>query len=206
MSKSKTSNKSEALKEGVLVVISAPSGCGKTSTIDRLLKRHPEWTRSISATTRAPRVGEKDGEDYFFMSTKDFKEMEVGGGFLETAQVFDNSYGTPKAPVMKALDEKRIMLFAIDVQGMKKIKKALDSKLPLLTIFVLPPSVKILRERLEGRKTETPEQIDKRIEMAQDEIKEAGHYEMTVLNQNLEQTVFDIETCIEKYQKKRRVN
>ncbi len=184
-------------------MISAPSGCGKTSTIDRLLKRHQDWTRSVSVTTRAPRIGEKNGEDYIFVSPKEFKLMEENSELLESAQVFDNFYGTPKNAVMEALKQGKLILLAIDVQGMKKIKKAADKNIPLLTIFVLPPSVKILRERLEGRKTETPAQIDKRIEMAQEEIKEAGHYDTTIMNQNLEQTVFDIETCIEKHLKKK---
>lgn len=189
-----------------MVVISAPSGCGKTSTIDRLLIRHPDWARSVSATTRQPRMGEKNGEDYFFVSAKEFKRMDDAGELLESAQVFDNSYGTPKARILELLKQGKLVLLAIDVQGMKKIKKAAEKALPLLTIFVLPPSVKILRERLEGRKTETAEQIDKRIEAAQEEIKEAGHYDATVMNQNLEQTVFDIESCIEKFLKKRRNN
>ena len=206
MSKSKTSNKEEKPAQlSKLIVISAPSGCGKTTIVERLLKRHPEWVRSISVTTRSPRQGEKKGEDYFFVSTTAFKEMEKKGEFLETAIVFDQQYGTPRVFVQENLKEEKNVLLAIDVQGARQIKKTIADadKNRLLTIFVLPPSVKVLRERLEGRKTESAEQISKRIEVAQEEIKEAGSYNLTVVNQNLDQTIAEIEDFIEKNKKGR---
>lgn len=186
-----------------MVILSAPSGCGKTTILGRLLKRHPDWVRSISATTRVPRPGEKNGEDYLFVSPAAFREMEEKGELLESARVFDHEYGTPKAFVLEALGRGENVLLAIDVQGTKKIKKLAAKNLPLLTIFVLPPSVKILRERLEGRKTESPAEIQRRIEVAQDEIKESAHYDFTVINQNLEQTVQEIEEIISKIEKER---
>ena len=186
------------------MILSAPSGCGKTTLADRLLKRHPEWVRSVSVTTRAARIGEKKGEDYFFVSPQAFRQMEAKGELLESANVFGHWYGTPKAFVMNHLGGGKNVLLAIDVQGTKKIKKALGKKVPILTLFVLPPSVKVLRERLEGRKTESPEEIRRRIEIAQDEIKEAGFYDHAVVNQNLEQTVLEIEGIVEKFQKERR--
>lgn len=191
------------MSRGLLIIISAPSGCGKTTVVDRLLKRHPEWVRSISATTRAPRTGEKNGEDYFFVGEAEFKKMTDDGLFLEHARVFDRNYGTPKTFVMEQLAAGKKVILAIDVQGTKKIRKALDKDVPLLTLFVLPPSVKVLRERLEGRNTELPEQIDQRIEVAQEEIKEAGSYDRTVINQNIEQTVLEIEEAIEAFEKER---
>ena len=172
----------------------------------RLLKRHPDWVRSVSTTTRLPRIGEKDGEDYFFVTPQRFEQMETKGEFLESAKIFDSVYGTPKAYVMRCLEEGKKVILAIDIQGMKKVKKALQKKVSMVTIFVLPPSVKVLRERLEGRKTETPEEIQRRIELAQDEIKAASLYDYTVVNQNLEQTVLEIEGLIEKFQKERRKN
>lgn len=187
---------------GLLVILSAPSGCGKTTIVDRLLKRHPDWMRSISMTTRAPRAGEREGVDYFFMTPKAFKAMDRKGGLLESAEVFDQSYGTPKSFVLQALAEDKKVILAIDVQGAKKVKKVLKGKASMLSLFILPPSVKILRERLEGRKTESADQIQRRIEVAQDEIKEAGSYDLTFVNQNLEQTVLEIEESIEKIQKK----
>ena len=191
-----------AVAKGSLIVISAPSGCGKTTIIERLLKRHPEWVRSISVTTRTPRQGEKDGEDYFFVNTQRFHEMEEKKELLESAKVFDRLYGTPRQFVMKQLEQGRNVLLAIDVQGTRRVKEVLDAG-SLITVFILPPSVKVLRERLEGRNTESPDEIDHRIQVAQDEIKEAGAYDFAVVNQNLEQTIVDIESFIEKKQKKR---
>ncbi len=184
-------------------MISAPSGCGKTTIVDRLLKRNPDWVRSISVTTRPPRVGEKPGEDYIFTDRTAFKKMVEDGAFLEYAQVFDQDYGTPKSFVLDCLAKGKNVILAIDVQGTKKIRKTADKNIPLLTLFVLPPSVKVLRERLEGRNTESPEQIDRRIEVAQEEIKEAGSYDHAVVNQNLEQTVLEIEEAIKSFEKER---
>ena len=202
-SKSKTSNKAGALPQGLLIILSAPSGCGKTTIVDRLIKRHPDWLRSVSVTTRVPRPGEKQEEHYFFVTSQQFQEMDTRGELLESAKVFDHWYGTPKMFVMDHLKQGRNVILAIDVQGTKKIKQTAGAGLPLLTIFVLPPSVKILRQRLEGRKTESPAEIQHRIEVAQDEIKEAGFYDGTVMNQNLDQTVSEIEGMIEKHKKKR---
>ena len=203
-SKSKTSNNSAGVKtaRSFLIVISAPSGCGKTTLVDRLLKRHPDWVRSVSVTTRPPRTGEKSGQDYFFVDSSMFKKMVQENALLEHARVFDQDYGTPKSFVMEQLKRGKKVILAIDVQGTKKIKKMADD-IPVFTIFVLPPSVKILRERLEGRNTESPEQIDKRVDVAQDEIKEAGHYDVTVINQTLDQSVLEIEQAIETFEKKR---
>jgi len=199
------SNKSPAkVAEGLLLVISAPSGCGKTTLVDRLLKRHQDWTRSISATTREARTGEKNGEDYLFVSRKQFEAMDAEGEFLESARIFESSYGTPKDYVLKQVKEGKLVLMAIDIQGMQKTRKVLPKGVTLLTLFILPPSMKVLRERLEGRKTETSEQIEQRIELAQEEIKAASLYDYTVVNQNLEQTVLEIETIVEKFQTERR--
>lgn len=189
---------------GLLVIISAPSGCGKTTIVDRLLKRHPNWVRSISMTTRQPRPGEKDGDDYYFVTPKAFKEMEGEGELLESAKVYDYFYGTPKKFVEQSLAEGKKVILAIDVQGAKKIKKVAGSKTALLSLFILPPSVKVLRERLEGRNTESPAEVQSRIEVAQDEIKEAGSYDLAFVNQNLEQTVLEIEEGIEKFQKAKK--
>lgn len=204
MSKSKTSNNPDAGSgQGLLIIISAPSGCGKTTIVDRLLKRHPDWVRSVSATTRQPRAGEKDGEDYFFVTPKSFKEMESKGELLESANVYEFCYGTPKKFVKEQLAKGRKVILAIDVQGTRKIKKVFASEGRLLTLFILPPSVKVLRERLEGRQTESPDEIQRRIETAQDEIKEAGSYDLAYVNQNLEQTILEIEEGIENFGKKK---
>ncbi len=186
-------------------MLSAPSGCGKTTIVERLLKRHPdEWVRSVSVTTRAPRAGEKDGEDYFFVDAAGFKKLAAQDALLEHARVFGQDYGTPRSFVMEQLEKGKKVILAIDVQGTRKVKKAIGQGLPILTVFVLPPSVKVLRERLEGRNTESPAQVDKRIEVAQEEIKEARFYDRTVINQNLEQSVLEIEAIIEEFEKERK--
>lgn len=200
-SKSKISNK--PLESGLLIVLSAPSGCGKTTIVERLLKRHPDWARSVSVTTRPARLGEKNGEDYFFVTPSEFQKMEESAELLESAKVFDHCYGTPKQFVMDRLNAGKKILLAIDVQGAKKVKQALAGKALMTTFFVLPPSVKILRERLEGRNTESPAEIQRRIEISQDEIKEAGSYDHAVMNQNLDKTVQQIESAIEGFQKQR---
>lgn len=199
-------NKPKEPESGVLVILSAPSGCGKTTVVDRLLKRHPDWIRSVSVTTRAPRSGEKSGEDYRFLSPDEFKKLDESGALLESAKVFDQYYGTPKAFVVEALSQGKTVILAIDVQGMRKIKKALENKTPLYTVFILPPSIKVLRERLEGRKTDAPEEIERRIAAAQEEIKDAKLYDVTVMNKNLEQTVVDVESFIAEKQKGRRIS
>ena len=132
--------------------------------------------------------------------------MQSKGELLESARIFEASYGTPKSFILNSLEQKKVMILAVDIQGMKSIQKSLDKKVRMLTIFILPPSIKVLRERLEGRKTETPEEIQRRIENAQDEIKAANFYQQTVVNQTLEQTVLEIEALIEQAQKERRKN
>jgi len=198
------SSKKTKTTAGILVVLSAPSGCGKTSIVERLLKRHPEWTRSISATTRKPRVDEKDAQDYFFLSRQDFEQNAREGKMLEHAEIYGNLYGTPREFVSEQVASGKTVIMTIDVQGTKQIMESWGKERPLLSIFVLPPSVKVLRERLTGRNTETPEEIEKRIEIAQDEIKAAKLYNHTVINQNLDQAVLEIEEIILNVSKQRR--
>jgi guanylate kinase len=198
------SNKTAGSGQGILVVLSAPSGCGKTSIIERLLKRHPDWVRSVSATTRKPRVDEKDAQDYFFYSKKDFEQKVRDGKMLEHAVIYGNLYGTPREFVEDQIGQGRIVIMTIDVQGTKQIMESWGKENSLLSIFILPPSVKVLRERLTGRKTENPGEIEKRIEIAQDEIKAAKLYDHTVINQNLDQAVLEVEEIILNALKQRR--
>jgi len=199
-------NKNTKTEQGILVVLSAPSGCGKTSIIERLLKRHQGWTRSISATTRSPRVDEKNAQDYFFLSKKDFEQQVKEGKMLEYAVIYENLYGTPRAFVTDQVEQGNTVIMTIDVQGAKQIMVSWGKERPLLSIFVLPPSIKVLRERLVGRNTETPEEIEKRIEIAQDEIKAAKLYNHTIINQNLDQAVLEVEEIILNALKQRRNN
>jgi len=198
------SNKKTEADRGILVVLSAPSGCGKTSIVERLLKRHPDWVRSISATTRKPRVDEKEAQDYFFYSKADFEKKVRDGKMLEHAVIYDNLYGTPRKFVEEQVVQGKTVIMTIDVQGTKQIMESWGRSKPMLSIFVLPPSVKVLRDRLTGRNTESLEEIEKRIEVAQDEIKAAKIYDHTVINQNLDQAVLEVEEIILNHSTQRR--
>ena len=198
------SNKKTEIKQGLLVVLSAPSGCGKTSIVERLLKRQKDWTRSISATTRPPRIGEKNGEDYFFLSREEFEKKITDGQILEHAEIYGQLYGTPKDFVAQQIAQGKVVILTIDVQGTQQVMKFWGKQNPLLSIFILPPSIKALRERLTGRNTDTPEEIEKRIGIAQEEIKAATLYDHTVINQSLDQAVLDVETIILNITKQRR--
>lgn len=198
------SSKTKKAPQGLVLIISAPSGCGKTTIVERLMKRHPDWIRSVSATTRAARPGEKSGGDYVFLSPSQFEAMKKKGEFLEYAKVHENLYGTPKDFVLSNYEKGKTVVLAIDVQGMQKVRQALGDKFPLLALFILPPSMKILRERLEGRKTEAPEVVEKRLQGAEEEIKQANLYQYTVVNQNVEQTVLEIDELINQFQKERK--
>ena len=203
VSRSKTSNKPGLKASGALVIVSAPSGGGKTTIVDRLLKRHPGWVRSISMTTRPPRMGERDGADYFFVSPERFAAAQKKGDLLESAKIFKHAYGTPKQFVLDHLKRGAHVILAIDVQGAKSVRKVLGSAVPLLSFFILPPSVKVLRERLEGRNTESKREVEERMAVAQEEIKAASFYDCTVVNRKLEETVLEIEDGIAKFQKKK---
>lgn len=195
-------NKGRNGKTGFLVVLSAPSGCGKTTIVTRLLKRHPRWIRSISVTTRPPRLGEKKGRDYEFMSVPQFQALKEKKQFLEWARVFGHYYGTRKKIVEEGIAGGGTVLLAVDIQGHRKIRHSVGRKFPLLSLFALPPSISVLRERLENRKTDSPEEVQKRIQVAQEEIKAAREYDATVINRDLDQTVHEIEALIEKFEVK----
>ncbi|MFA5168497.1 MAG: guanylate kinase [Candidatus Omnitrophota bacterium] len=198
------SNEKTGTGHGGLVILSAPSGCGKTSIVERLLKRHQDWVRSISATTRKPRVDEKDAQDYFFYSKQDFEKKVREEKMLEYAVIYGNLYGTPREFVEDQIAQGKTVIMTIDVQGTKQVMESWGKAHSLLSIFILPPSVKVLRERLTGRNTESPEEIEKRIEIAQNEIKAAKLYNHTVINQNLDQAVLEVEEIILNASKQRR--
>ena len=183
-------------KQGKLIVISAPSGCGKTTIVEHLLKRNKNLARSISYTTREPRLGEANGRDYFFVPPEDFKVKKQSGFFLESAQVFNHFYGTSKEFVKDTISSGIDIVLAIDVQGMKQLKENKTSGIPIVSVFLMPPSHEDLKARLEKRKTETKAQVDERLRIAELEMKEKDLYDFVVVNHTVNQAVSEIEEMI----------
>lgn len=181
-------------KKGRIVIISAPSGCGKTTVIQQLLKRHPRLWRSVSVTTRPPRKNERNNEDYCFFTRKEFLRMILAGGFLEWTKVFGYYYGTPREPLLSKYRKGKTVILTIDVRGAKKIRKIL----PTVSIFILPPSLKALRGRLAERKTDSRTEIEKRLRAAQKEISQAALYDYVVTNHKIDQTIKEVEAILKR--------
>ena len=167
------------MKNGLLIVVSGPSGTGKGTVCNALLRQIPSLAYSVSATTRLPRPGEKDGENYYFMSRPSFEELISQGGFLEYAEVFGNYYGTPLQKIEERRQAGQDILLEIDIQGaMKVMDKCPDG----VFIFLLPPSLKELERRIRGRGTETEESIAHRLGKAKEEILTGKRYKYAVVN------------------------
>ncbi len=174
-------------RRGLLIILSSPSGAGKST----LSKRLREWDTtiefSVSATTRAPRDGEQDGIDYHFLTEEAFKKTVAEDGMLEHAHVFGYFYGSPKAPVQAAIDQGSDVLFDVDWQGAQQISRS-SLQDHVLSVFVLPPSIKELRRRLESRGQDSSEVIQKRMAKSWDEISHWDGYDYVLINDDLEAT------------------
>ncbi len=178
---------------GILFVLSGPSGSGKGTAIKELMGRRP-LKLSVSATTRAPRPGEVDGVQYYFLSKEEFERRIADGEMLEYVNYCGNYYGTPKAPVEESLAAGQDVLLEIEVTGAKNIR-TLAPEATLL--FVIPPSMKELRRRLEGRGTEDAATIERRLSVAKEELRQYGLYDYVVLNDTVESCADQIETIME---------
>jgi guanylate kinase len=175
--------KDSGRRRGLMLVVSSPSGAGKTTLGKMLLEEFTDVKLSVSATTRAPRPNEVDAKDYFFKSMPDFKAMAARGEFLEWAHVFTECYGTPKADTIKRLERGEDVLFDVDWQG----ADALHDQMPndVVSVFVLPPSMKALEERLANRPGSTPEMVALRMEGAKREIMHWRRYDYVIINEDL---------------------
>ncbi len=173
-------------KQGQLIVISGPSGAGKDTIVEKVLKKDKNTWLSVSATSRKIRKGEKEGVNYFFLTKDEFEERIEDGYFLEYAMYADNYYGTPKEEIIKKLDAGLDVILVIEIEGAKKIKELVPEA---LFIFIMPPSEKILLKRLSGRQTEDKEKIIKRFNLAYQEMNEVTKYNYVVVNDELDEAV-----------------
>ena len=181
-------------RRGLMLVLSSPSGAGKSSISRQLLDADDNLYLSVSATSRKRRPGEVEGVDYSFVSNEDFQLMINGEAFLEYAKVFDHYYGTPKAPVDQKLAEGSDILFDIDWQGTQQIKaKARDD---LVTVFILPPSIAELERRLNKRGQDSPETVAKRMAKAADEMSHYPEYDYIIVNHDLAESVAQVKAIL----------
>ena len=181
---------------GNLFVVSGPSASGKSTICKQIIKQDPSIKLAISATTRKPRTGEIDGESYYFLTREEFAEKIENHDFYEYAQIYENTYGTLKSPVEKMLSEGYDVILEIEMNGAMQIKNTLPDT---VLIFIMPPSLEELRQRLKDRSTETEEQIKLRFESALSEIDQKKDYDHVVVNDDLDRAVGEIIEIIHSY-------
>lgn len=180
-------------RKGLLLVVSGPSGAGKGTICKAILDQNDQIKLSVSATTRKPRNGEVHGVNYFFLEKEEFTSMIEKGEFLEHAQIYDNFYGTPKAAIIETLEKGQDVILEIEMQGARQVKEVYPEG---IFVFVLPPSLKELKNRIVGRGTETVEEIEKRFSCAFEEIKQIDDYDYFIVNQDVEKSVKELEAII----------
>ncbi len=191
--------------KGMLMILSGPAGSGKDTVLASVYKLMPDMVQSVSMTTRAPREGEKDGVDYYFVSHECFEAAIKENKMLEYAQYGVNYYGTPKEAVDRMLNEGKIVVLKIEVQGARNIRNIYPDA---ISIFITPPNMSVLEHRLRKRGTESDEDIERRLKIAADELSNINEYDYIVINDELENAVNDVKTIIsaEKLKISRRNN
>lgn len=182
-------------RRGILIILSSPSGAGKSTLSRRLLEFDTDVRFSVSATTRPPRPGEREGDHYFFKSRREFIAMVEAGEMLEHAEVFGNLYGTPRAPVEAAIAQGRDVLFDVDWQGGQQIRNS-PLRDAVVSIFILPPSIAELESRLRARAQDTAEVVAGRMEKSRDEISHWAEYDFVLVNENLKQCEEELRAII----------
>ncbi|MBM4168656.1 MAG: guanylate kinase [Ignavibacteria bacterium] len=185
------------MNTGKLIVVSAPSGCGKTTIAQSILKKHPSFLFSVSATTRPKRSAETEGKDYFFLSRGEFEGKIDQSELVEWEEIYGNYYGTLRSEVDRALAGGHVMLFDIDVKGALSIRKAYPEV--SLLIFIEPPSFEILRDRLQGRKTEDETMLARRLDRVPMELEYGRQFNHRVVNDNLERAIEEVESIVQSY-------
>ena len=188
-------------RRGLMFVLSSPSGAGKSTLSRMLIDRTPDLSMSVSVTTRPMRPGEVDGSDYFFVDKARFDAMAAGDELLEHAPVFDNFYGTPRAPVEAALAAGRDVLFDIDWQGTQQLRE--KARADVVSVFILPPTVADLEKRLHTRAQESQEVIGGRMQRAGHEMSHWAEYDYVVINRDLTQAFSEVETILKAERLKR---
>jgi len=181
------------MRKGLLIVVSGASGTGKGTVCNKILTDLPEVAYSISATTRAPRPGEIDGKEYYFISRDEFQSWIADGKFLEYAEVYGNFYGTPLNKITERLNRGEDILLEIDVQGALNVKRKFPEG---IYIFLLPPSLEELKRRIEGRGTENPESLSRRLKNAVAEIKIGLEYDYVVVNDSIDAAAAQIKAIL----------
>ncbi len=182
-------------RKGLLIILSSPSGAGKSTLSNRVLQNDSEVVFSVSATTRSPRKGEADGREYYFKTRDEFENLIENNGMLEHAEVFGNFYGSPRAPVEAAIDAGKDVLFDVDWQGGQQIRNSALQQ-SVVSIFILPPSIAALRQRLIDRGQDSVEVVEKRMAQSRNEISHWAEYDYVLINDDLDRAEFELRSIV----------